>query len=384
MEIPMDAEKGLERVDCVVIGAGVVGLAVARQLALAGREVIVLEGADAIGTGTSSRNSEVIHAGIYYPRDSLKARLCVRGRDALYLHCAEHGVPFRRCGKLLVATDESQLPKLDDIAAKAAANGVNDLTRISAAEVAEREPDLNSVGALWSPSSGIIDTHALILSYQGEAEDHGAMVAFNSPVVGGAITDDGIVIETGGAEPFRLLARLVVNSGGLHAQEIAQSIQGIPADTIPPRYLAKGNYFTLARRSPFRHLIYPVPEPGGLGVHVTLDLGGQVRFGPDVEWIDSIHYDVDLRRGDKFYAAIRRYWPGLQDDALQPGYSGIRPKLVPAGVPDADFLIQGPRDHGVSGLLNLYGIESPGITASLAIAAEVEAMLLGHDTAVIP
>jgi L-2-hydroxyglutarate oxidase LhgO len=271
------------------------------------------------------------------------------------------------------------LPKLDEIVAKAQANGVMDLARMSAADVAALEPELTTVGALHSPSSGIVDTHGLMLAYQGEMEDHGGMVAFNSPVVGGKVTDDGIIIETGGPEPFRLLANLVVNSGGLFAQDIARSIEGIPAASIPPVYLAKGNYFSLARRAPFSRLIYPVPEPGGLGVHLTLDLAGQARFGPDVEWIERMNYDVDIRRADKFYGAIRRYWPGLPDDALQPGYSGIRPKLVPAGVADADFVIQGPRDHGVQGLLNLYGIESPGITASLAIAARSEAALLQRE-----
>jgi len=370
----------LERVDCVVIGAGVIGLAVARQLALAGREVILLEGADCIGSGTSSRNSEVVHAGIYYPKGSLKALLCVQCRDLLYAYCADHGVPHRRCGKLLVATDESQRGKLGEIEAKAQANGVMDLAWMSAADAAALEPELTTVGALHSPSSGILDTHGLMLAYQGELEDHGGMVAFNSPVVGGKVTDDGIVIETGGPEPFRLLANLVVNSGGLFAQAIARSIEGIPPASIPPIYLAKGNYFSLARRAPFSRLIYPVPEPGGLGVHLTLDLAGQARFGPDLEWIERVNYDVDIRRADKFYGAIRRYWPGLPDDSLQPGYAGIRPKLVPAGVADADFVIQGPRDHGVPGLLNLYGIESPGITASLAIAARSEAVLLQRES----
>jgi L-2-hydroxyglutarate oxidase LhgO len=373
------AKQVLERVDCVVIGAGVIGLAVARQLAMAGRDVILLEATDCIGSGTSSRNSEVIHAGIYYPKGSLKALLCVQGRDLLYAYCAERGVPYKRCGKLLVATEASQLPKLDEIVAKAQANGVMDLARMSVAEVAALEPELTTVGALHSPSSGIVDTHGLMLAYQGEMEDHGGMVAFNSPVVGGKVTDDGIIIETGGPEPFRLLAKLVVNSGGLFAQDIARSIEGIPAASIPPIHFAKGNYFSLARRAPFSRLIYPVPEPGGLGVHLTLDLAGQARFGPDVEWIERVNYDVDIRRADKFYGAIRRYWPGLPDNALQPGYSGIRPKLVPAGVADADFLIQGPRDHGVPGLLNLYGIESPGITASLAIAARSEAALLERE-----
>lgn len=364
----------MERVDAVVIGAGAVGLAVARALAARGREVIVLEAADGIGTGTSSRNSEVIHAGLYYPTGSLKARLCVAGKQALYRYCADRGVPFRNCGKLIVATDPEQIGRLDAIRAKAAANGVDDLRPLTPADVAAMEPALSCVAALWSPSSGIVDSHALMLAYQGEAEDRGAMVAFESPVLGGVVRDDGIALSVGGAEPATILAGLVVNAAGLHAQAIARTIRGLPAETIPPCWYAKGSYFTLAGRSPFSRLIYPVPEPGGLGVHVTIDLGGQARFGPDVEWVERIDYTVDPRRGERFYAAVRRYWPELQDGALQPGYAGIRPKLVPAGAADADFLVQGPADHGVPGLVNLYGIESPGLTASLALGEHVAAM----------
>lgn len=371
----------LDTVDCVVVGAGVVGLAVARALARAGIEVVVLEGADCIGSGTSSRNSEVIHAGIYYPTGSLKARLCVRGRDLLYEYCATRGVPHRRCGKVIVAVDEAQRAKLEAIRLKAAENGVDSLVPLDAAGLRAKEPEVVGVAALWSPRTGIVDTHGLMLAYQGEAEDHGAALAFGSPVEGGLVTPHGIEVQTGGAEPMRLRCRMLVNAAGLFAQDVARRIEGIPPETIPPRYLAKGNYFQLARRSPFTHLVYPIPEPGGLGVHATLDLGGQCRFGPDVEWIDGIDYDVDPARGDRFYASIRRYWPGLPDGALQPGYAGIRPKLVPAGVPDADFVIQGPSEHGIPGLVNLYGIESPGITASLALAEAVTAQLLEREPA---
>ena len=361
----------MERVDCVVIGAGVVGLACARALALAGREVIVLEAAGAIGTETSSRNSEVIHAGIYYPPGSAKAVLCVEGRVLLYRYCEAHGVAHRRCGKLIVATEPGQIATLHKIQAHAAANGVHDLRLLAADEVHALEPELRCVAALHSPSTGIIDSHGLMLAYQGEAEDHGAMLALHSPVSGGEIQADGIALDVGGTEPMRILARTVVNSAGLMAQRVADSLNGFPKDRIPPCHYAKGNYYSLAGRSPFTHLIYPVPEAAGLGVHLTLDLAGQARFGPDVEWIAEIDYDVDLRRADGFYRAIRDYWPGLKDGQLAPGYAGIRPKLGGPDQPESDFLIQGPAEHGVRGLVNLFGIESPGLTASLALAEQV-------------
>jgi L-2-hydroxyglutarate oxidase LhgO len=364
----------MERVDCVVVGAGVVGIAVARALALAGRDVLVLESAEAIGTGTSSRNSEVIHAGIYYAANSAMARLCVRGKQQLYAFCAERGVPHRACGKLIVATTVDDSAQLDTILARAAANGVADLRPLSAAEAIALEPNLSCTSALLSPSTGIVDSHAFMLAMQGEAEAAGAVFVFHSPVRGGSATDDGIVLDVSGAEPMTLAARLVVNSAGLSAPALARGIAGMPADRVPTEYYAKGSYFTLAGRSPFSRLIYPVPVAGGLGVHLTIDLGGQARFGPDVEWVETPDYTVDPRRADVFYDAVRKYWPALPDGALQPGYAGIRPKIVPPHVAKQDFLIQGPAGHGVPGLINLFGIESPGLTASLAIGEEVAAL----------
>jgi len=363
----------MDRVEAVVIGAGLVGLAVARALALAGREVVILEAEAAIGTHTSSRNSEVIHAGIYYPRGSLKARACVAGRQRLYEYCAARGVPHRRCGKLIVATDAAQLDELDAIRRKAQANGVADVASVSPAEVRAMEPALRCVAALHSPSTGIVDSHALMLAYLGDAERAGAMLALKSPLEKGVVRADGIELHVAGAEP--LLAAQVVNSAGLRAPGVARRIEGYAARLAPPELYAKGNYYALAGRAPFSRLVYPVPEPGGLGVHVTLDLGGRARFGPDVEWVEAIDYRVDPRRAERFYAAIRRYWPGLPEGALAPGYAGIRPKISAQGEPAADFLVQGPRAHGVAGLVHLFGIESPGLTASLALADDVAAQL---------
>ncbi|MFZ5792072.1 MAG: NAD(P)/FAD-dependent oxidoreductase [Pseudomonadota bacterium] len=364
-----------ETVECAVIGAGVIGLAVARRLARAGREVVVLEAADAIGTVTSSRNSEVIHAGIYYPAGSLKARLCVEGRRRLYDFCATHGVAHKRLGKLIVATSPAQISELEALKAKAAANGVSDLEWRDAEAVHALEPELACVAALLSPSTGIVDSHGLMLALQGDGEAVGAGLALDTPVLGGAIEDGGILLHVGGAQPMRLRCRIVVNAAGLGAQAIARALQGLDPATVPGLYYAKGNYFTLSGRTPFRHLIYPVPEPGGLGVHVTLDLQGRARFGPDVEWVTKLCYAVDPRRAERFYDAVRRYWPALPDGALLPGYAGIRPKLSPAGHPSDDFVIQGPAAHGVPGLVNLYGIESPGLTSCLAVADEVAALL---------
>jgi L-2-hydroxyglutarate oxidase LhgO len=361
----------MDEVEAVVVGAGVIGLAAARALALAGREVVVLERAYTIGFETSSRNSEVIHGGLYYPRGSLKAASCVEGRERLYAYCAAHGVPHARLGKLIVATEEAEIPGVEKIDAAARANGVDNLEWLSAAEARRLEPELNCVAALLSPSTGIIDSHALMLAYQGEAEEAGAVVAFRSPVLSGQVRRDGFELEVGGEEPTKIRCRMLVNAAGLHAPALARAIEGIPTESIPPAYFCRGVYFTLSGRSPFRRLIYPVPVPGGLGVHITLDLAGQARFGPDVEWIEGIDYAVDPRRGDAFYAAVRRYWPGLRDGALQPGYAGIRPKISGPSEPAADFVVQGPEAHAVPGLVNLYGIESPGLTASLPMADEV-------------
>lgn len=364
----------MESVDCVVIGAGVVGLAVARSLAMAGREVIVLEAENTFGTITSARNSEVIHAGIYYPAGSLKAALCVRGKAMLYDYCQSHHVAHQRCGKLIVATSAAQLATLEAIRAKAAVNGVDDLRLLSRDEAMALEPNLQCDAALLSPSTGIIDSHGLMLALLGDAEQHGAMLAVQSPVLRGQATPEGIVLEVGGETATTLLARTVVNASGLTAPALARRIDGMPATAIPPQYYAKGCYFTLAGRAPFSRLIYPVPEAAGLGVHLTLDLGGQARFGPNVRWIDEIEYSVDAADADGFYEEVRRYWPALADGALQPGYAGIRPKINAPDEPAADFRIDGEAVHGIPGLVHLYGIESPGLTASLAIGQHVAAM----------
>jgi L-2-hydroxyglutarate oxidase LhgO len=363
----------MERVECVVIGAGVVGIAVARALAQAGREVLVLEAAEGIGTETSSRNSEVIHAGIYYPRGSLMARLCVQGKHMLYDFCRTRGVAHRNCGKLIVATDAAEAERLEAIRQGAAANGVEDLRLLTAAEARAMEPALACTAALVSPSTGIVDSHAYMLTLQGEAEAAGALFVFHSPVSGGRAAADGITLDVGGAEPMTLHASRVINAAGLHAPALARAIAGMPAERVPTAYYAKGSYFTLAGRAPFSRLVYPVPVPGGLGVHLTIDLGGQARFGPDVEWIDTPEYAVDPARADSFYAAIRRYWPALPDGALQPGYAGVRPKIVPPGGGRQDFVVQGPEAHGLAGLINLFGIESPGLTAAIALADLVRA-----------
>ena len=358
-----------EKADVVVVGAGVIGLAVARAFALLGREVVVLEREGHVGEGTSSRNSEVIHAGIYYPKDSLKARSCVTGKQALYAFCADHGVAHRRCGKLIVASEPAQTKELKALRAKAAANGVDDLRLLSAAEVHAMEPELRAEAALLSPSTGIIDSHGYMLALQGDAEAAGAMIAFRTPLAGIGATDDGPEIETAGDHPMRLVCRTLVNAAGLAAPLLAD----LADSRRRPRFYAKGNYYTLGARCPFSRLIYPVPEPGGLGVHLTIDMAGEARFGPDVEWLetdnpDAIDYRVDPARSAKFHDAIRRYWPGLPEEALHPGYSGVRPKLSGPGEPAADFVIEGPKDHGVPGMVNMLGIESPGLTASLALA----------------
>ncbi len=365
----------METIDCAVIGAGVVGLAIARRLALAGREVVVLEAEPSIGNHTSSRNSEVIHAGIYYPSGSLRARLCVAGKHALYRYCPEHGVEHRRIGKVIVATAEDEVATLHKYKAQAERNGVADLQWLDRADMAALEPNVTAVAGVLSPSTGIIDSHGLMLAYQGDAEAHGAVVVFESPVEGGEVREDGIVLRVGGRDPVAFEAKLVVNAAGLTAPSVARSIRGVPAATIAPQHFCKGHYYVLSGKSPFRRLIYPVGSGLWHGVHVTLDLGGQVKFGPDLHWQDTIDYAFDTSREPAFYAAIRHYYPALPDGALQPGYTGIRPKITAQGEPAADFVIQGPRDHGVPGMVNLYGIESPGLTSSMAIADHVAEML---------
>ena len=370
----MTAEYSIE---CVVIGAGVIGLAVGRAVALRGHDVLVLDGADTIGSGTSSRNSEVIHAGIYYPQGSLKAKFCVQGKQALYQYCEQRHVSFRPCGKLIVATQESQIAQLEAIRQKALQNGVEDLVWCSVQEAQRMEPDVFCLAALHSPSTGIVDSHALMLSYQGDIENNGGTVLLRSPVTGGEVSAEGMILHVGGAEPATLKARIVVNAGGLYASHVAGSLRGFPAQHLVSTYYAKGNYFSVAARTNFSRLIYPVPEPGGLGVHLTLDMAGNARFGPDVEWVEDIDYHVDAQRADAFYSEIKRYWHGLPDASLMPSYSGIRPKLHKQGeAAFADFLIQGPAEHGVAGLCNLWGIESPGLTSSLAIGAYVADILL--------
>lgn len=368
----------MDDLDCAVIGGGVVGLAVARALALAGREVMVLEAEGAIGTGTSSRNSEVIHAGIYYPQGSLKATLCVEGKQLLYAYAEARGVPHRRCGKLIVATSAEQVAELEAIRLKAAANGVDDLEQISAAQAVALEPQLRCMAALVSPSTGIVDSHALMLSLLGDLENAGGMLALKSAVTRADLEEGGIVLTA--QDGTRLRCRSVVNAAGLGAPDLARHFGGLATETVPTAHFAKGNYFTLSGRAPFGRLVYPVPEPGGLGVHLTIDLGGQAKFGPDVQWVSSPDdLVVDPARGDAFYAEVRKYWPALPDGALIPGYAGMRPKISGPGDPAADFRIDGPRAHGVRGLVNLFGIESPGLTSSLAIGRHVVDLLAAED-----
>jgi len=356
-----------------VIGAGVVGLAIGRALARAGREVLVLERERQFGTGTSSRNSEVIHAGIYYPAGSLKARLCVEGRRMLYAYCSARGVAHRTLGKLIVATRQAQVDSLRSILARAQANGVENIAMIDAAEALRLEPQLACIAALHSRETGIVDSHGLMLALLGDLEAAGGALACASPFAAARRVGDRWIVRTGGEADFELAADAIVNAAGLHAQDVAAAIE--PASPAPRRFLARGCYFQLAGRAPFSRLIYPVPVPGGLGVHLTLDLGGQARFGPDVEWIDAIDYTVDPHRADAFYAEVREYWPQLPDASLAPAYAGIRPKLSGPGEPAADFVIDGPRAHGVPGLIHLFGIESPGLTACLAIGEHVSSLL---------
>lgn len=360
----------MEKVDVIVIGAGVVGLACGRALALAGREVLLLESESAFGTGVSSRNSEVIHAGLYYPSGSLKARHCVAGKRMLYDYCSARGIGFRRCGKLLVATEDAQVAQIQKLLANAHGNGVDDLTLINGTEARVLEPALKCKAALLSPSSGIIDSHAYMLSLLGDLENAGGIAVFNTPVIGGEITSDGVVVNARGADALQ--ARLVVNCASLGAQAIAHAFHGFPAEHIPQLRYARGVYFSISGKSPFSHLIYPLPEAAGLGVHLTIDMGGQAKFGPDVEWIAEPSYTVDASRAESFYGQISKYWPGIKDHRLQPAYAGIRPKINAPDEPAADFYIAGREIHGVRGVINLFGIESPGLTGSLSIAGQVK------------
>lgn len=360
-----------ERIDVAVIGAGVVGLSVARALSLAGREVVVLEAGTSIGQHASSRNSEVIHAGIYYPTGSLKARWCVRGRALLYAYCAARGIAHRRIGKLLVATCEQEVPALRELAARARANGVTDLQWLDAAACARLEPAVRAVAGLFSPSTGIVDSHGLLAALRADAEQAGAALAFRTEVIAGRVDTRGITLECAGETPVMLRCRAVVNAAGLFAPALARSIEGAALPRLPEPHYAKGHYFVLAGRAPFSHLVYPMPSRHGLGVHVTLDLAGQVRFGPDVSWVDGVDYAFDEGRKPAFVACIRHYYPDLDPDRLQPGYTGIRAKIAPASAGPQDFLVQGPRAHGVPGLVHLFGIESPGLTSALALAEAV-------------
>jgi L-2-hydroxyglutarate oxidase LhgO len=364
------------RVDAVVIGAGVVGLAVGRALAQRGLETLLLERESAMGTGISSRNSEVIHAGLYYPRGSLKARLCVSGRERLYPFCESHGVAHRRCGKLVVATAPEQVPGLALLAERARENGVQGLRMLSATEARAMEPALQCDAALLSPLTGIVDSHGLMLALQGDLERAGGLLVLRSPVRSVRSDGDGHLLEIGGDAPTELRARRVVNATGLYAPALASAMHGLPARHVPQPRFSKGCYYALSGKAPFGRLVYPMPQDAWLGVHLTLDLAGQARFGPDAQWLDvdnadDIDYRVDPERADGFYADVRRYWPGLPDGALQPAYSGVRPKIHGPGEPAPDFSVQGPREHGVAGLVNLFGIESPGLTSCLALADEV-------------
>lgn len=362
----------MEKVDVIVIGAGVVGIACARALALAGREVLLLETEPTFGTGVSSRNSGVIHAGLYYPNGLLKARHCIAGKRMLYDYCSARGIPFRRCGKLLVATEDTQITQIQKLLANAAGNGVDDLTLIDAAAARAMEPALRCKAALLSPSSGIIDSHAYMLSLLGDVENAGGMAVFNTPVTGGRINGDGVIVNTNAADSIQ--ARLVVNCAALGAHSLMHTIDRFPATHIPQLRYARGVYFSISAKSPFRHLIYPLPEAAGLGVHLTIDMGGQAKFGPDVEWIAEPSYAVDAARADAFQREIGKYWPGIMDHELQPAYAGVRPKINAPNEPAADFYIAGRETHGVRGVINLFGIESPGLTASLSIAEQVKGL----------
>ena len=359
-------------VENIVVGAGVVGLAIAREISKAGQDVLVLEKHGHFGEETSSRNSEVIHAGIYYAKGSLKAKFCVEGKELLYKYCTDFSIPHARMGKPIIATSDNELEILDGIKLKAKRNGVNDLTFLTAAEAKIMEPALQCSGALLSPSTGIIDTHQFMLSLVGEIEGSGSFIAYNASFDSAVPTADGFAVMSNGHE---IRCKRLINAAGLGAQDVAANITNLASQYIPARFLAKGSYFTMNAPSPFKHLIYPVPNTASLGIHVTLDMAGQIRFGPDQQWVDTIDYDLDLDRGDAFYEAIRKYYPGLGDHALVPAYTGIRPKLQEPNGAAKDFLISDPSDHGINGLINLFGMESPGLTSSLSIGKYVCALL---------
>lgn len=362
-------------IDAIVIGAGVIGLAIARELSIAGLSTIILEKEREFGTGTSSRNSEVIHAGLYYPAGSLKAKHCVKGQELLYAFCESHGVSHQRCGKLIVASDYHEIPALEALLAKGKANGCDDLVMLSKAHALALEPELSCVGALHSPSTGIIDSHGLMLALLGDAESFGCQIAYCAEFVAAEKLGGDFSVKVGGDEPMELTCSYLINTSGHFAPDIARNICGGGTAELPKPYLAKGNYFSLTGKTPFRHLIYPAPHEHGLGVHLTLDLAGRARFGPDIEWVDTLDYRVDATRGESFYDAIRRYWPQLPNNSLAPSYSGIRPKISGPNDPALDFRIDGKEAHGIEGLINLFGIESPGLTSCLSIAQDVAARL---------
>jgi L-2-hydroxyglutarate oxidase LhgO len=364
-----------ESTQVVVVGTGVVGLAVARTLAQIHREVLILDANRSFGMGSSARSSEVIHAGLYYPQGSLKARTCVRGRQLLYQYAALRGVEVRKTGKLIVACSSEELGALERLRSHAQANGVADVRALTREEVCDLEPALAVQGALFSPSTGIIDSHALMLALLGDAEACGARAVFNTRITSVHATGVGFTLDIEGAESGQTSCQVLVNCAGMGSVELAKNIVGLDRCWVPRAYLCKGSYFGLPGHVPFRHLIYPVPEPGGLGVHLTFDRAGAARFGPDTQWIESIDYEVDPRRAVHFEQAILRYWPGLPRGALRPAYAGVRSKIVGPGEPPADFRVDGEREHGVPGLVNLFGIESPGLTAALGLAEHVASLV---------
>ncbi len=366
----------LEHVDCIVIGAGVIGLACARALAMTGLQTIVLEAESHIGSGVSSRSSEVIHAGLYYAPGSLKAKLCVQGRELLYRYLGERGLPHRRLGKLIVATEDDQLESLTSLQRRGLANSVEHLDMLDAGRAALLEPALRCCGALHSPDTGIVDSHALMLSLSGDLQSHDGSIALRSPMQRAIRHNGAWQLITGTDTEYPIRCDVLINAAGLAAQRVAATIEEYPQQRVPALRLARGNYFSLNRPAPFGRLIYPMPTDGGLGVHLTLDMGGAARFGPDVEWIDRIDFNVDPGRAELFYPSIRAYWPQLPDGALQPAYAGIRPKLSGPGEPPRDFIIDGPAQHGLPGLIQLFGLESPGLTSALAIGQHVSELIL--------